>query len=59
MNHFYFGDNLDVLKQLHRQHLGGELINHNAVNIPSSMKTTFKTAKRETKEDKGQEKLLL
>jgi hypothetical protein len=34
-----------------------DLINHKAVNIPRSMKTTFKTAKRETGESKGQERL--
>jgi DNA modification methylase len=34
-----------------------DLINHKTVNIPRSMKTTFKTAKRETGENKGQEKL--
>lgn len=34
-----------------------DLINHKAVNIPRSMKTTFKTAKRETGEIKGQERL--
>jgi hypothetical protein len=56
MNHLYFGDNLDVLKQWHRQHITIDFI-HKAVNIPRSMKTTFKTAKRETGENKGQERL--
>lgn len=56
MNHLYFGDNLDVLKQLHRQHSFEDLLYHKTVNIPRSMKTTFKTAKRETQENKWQEK---
>jgi DNA modification methylase len=34
-----------------------DLLDHKTVNIPRSLKTTFKTAKRETKENKGQEKL--
>jgi DNA modification methylase len=34
-----------------------DLINHKTVNIPRSMKTTFKTAKREKEENKGQERL--
>jgi hypothetical protein len=34
-----------------------DLLNHKTVNIPRSMKTTFKTAKREKEENKGQERL--
>lgn len=48
-----FGTTYDKIQLLTME----DLINHKTVNIPRSMKTTFKTAKRETQENKGQEKL--
>ena len=57
MNSLYFGDNLDALKQLNRKSHIEDILNHKTVNNSHSMKTTFKTAKREKEENKGQEKL--
>ncbi len=34
MNHLYFGDNLNVLKQLHRQQSVEDLLNRMPLNIP-------------------------
>lgn len=57
MNSPYFGDNLDVFKQLYNRSSYENLLDHKSVSIPRSMKKTFKTAKQETQQNMGQEKL--
>lgn len=64
INKLILGDNLEILKQLQLlskvkiQILTDEdLINHKTVNIPRSLKTTFKTAQREAIKNNNQKKL--
>ncbi len=47
MNSPYFGDNLDVFKQLYNRSSYENLLDHKSVSIPRSMKKTFKTATQE------------
>lgn len=64
MNKLYFGDNLDILKQLHSNTYDKiqiltieDLMKHKTVLFHRKPKTTFKTTQRETIKNNSQKKL--